>query len=82
MSRIASSGINKQISGKGKMEYIRFGNTGMKVSRICLGTMSYGKPPLRASIGSWMKSRAGLIISGPWNWESISLIRPTSTARA
>jgi 1-deoxyxylulose-5-phosphate synthase len=27
------------------MDYIRFGNTGMKVSRICLGTMSYGQPP-------------------------------------
>jgi aryl-alcohol dehydrogenase-like predicted oxidoreductase len=26
------------------MEYIRFGHTGMKVSRICLGTMTYGKP--------------------------------------
>ncbi len=26
------------------MEYIKFGNTGMKVSRICLGTMTYGKP--------------------------------------
>ncbi|HEU4610411.1 MAG TPA: aldo/keto reductase, partial [Chitinophagaceae bacterium] len=26
------------------MEYIRFGNTGMKVSRICLGTMTYGRP--------------------------------------
>ena len=26
------------------MEYIRFGNTGMKVSRICLGCMSYGPP--------------------------------------
>ena len=25
------------------MEYIRFGNTGMKVSRLCLGTMTYGK---------------------------------------
>jgi Predicted oxidoreductases (related to aryl-alcohol dehydrogenases) len=25
------------------MEYVRFGNTGMKVSRICLGCMSYGK---------------------------------------
>ena len=24
------------------MEYIRFGNTGMKVSRLCLGTMTYG----------------------------------------
>ena len=26
------------------MEYARFGNTGMKVSRICLGCMSYGQP--------------------------------------
>jgi 1-deoxyxylulose-5-phosphate synthase len=29
------------------MEYIRFGNTGMKVSRICLGCMSYGGPTER-----------------------------------
>jgi 1-deoxyxylulose-5-phosphate synthase len=29
------------------MEYVRFGNTGMKVSRICLGTMTYGKPTER-----------------------------------
>jgi aryl-alcohol dehydrogenase-like predicted oxidoreductase len=26
------------------MEYVRFGNTGMKVSPICLGCMSYGGP--------------------------------------
>jgi aryl-alcohol dehydrogenase-like predicted oxidoreductase len=26
------------------MEYVRFGNTGMRVSRICLGTMTYGNP--------------------------------------
>lgn len=26
------------------MEYIQFGNTGMTVSRLCLGTMTYGKP--------------------------------------
>ena len=26
------------------MEYIRLGNTGLKVSRICLGCMSYGQP--------------------------------------
>ncbi len=29
------------------MEYIRFGNTGLKVSRICLGTMTYGRPTER-----------------------------------
>ena len=33
------------------MEYIRFGSTGMKVSRICLGCMSYGQPGER---GQWM----------------------------
>lgn len=26
------------------MEDVRFGNTGMKVSRICVGCMSYGGP--------------------------------------
>src|ERR1700683_4594663 len=26
------------------MEYIRLGKTGLKVSRICLGCMSYGEP--------------------------------------
>lgn len=26
------------------MDYIKFGNTGMMVSRICLGTMTYGTP--------------------------------------
>ena len=29
------------------MEYVRLGNTGLKVSRICLGTMSYGSPKWR-----------------------------------
>ncbi|HEX9513150.1 MAG TPA: aldo/keto reductase [Puia sp.] len=29
------------------MEYVRFGNTGMMVSRLCLGTMTYGRPTER-----------------------------------
>ncbi|QJD96338.1 aldo/keto reductase [Mucilaginibacter robiniae] len=29
------------------MEFVRFGNTGMTVSRICLGTMTYGTPTER-----------------------------------
>jgi 1-deoxyxylulose-5-phosphate synthase len=29
------------------MEYTRLGNTGMKVSRLCLGTMTYGRPTER-----------------------------------
>jgi 1-deoxyxylulose-5-phosphate synthase len=30
------------------MEYVNFGNTGMKVSRICLGCMTYGSPSWNA----------------------------------
>src|ERR1700761_4064594 len=26
------------------MDYVRFGNTGMTVSKLCLGTMTYGEP--------------------------------------
>jgi aryl-alcohol dehydrogenase-like predicted oxidoreductase len=33
------------------MEYVRFGSTGMKVSRLCLGCMSYGQASER---GQWM----------------------------
>ena len=29
------------------MQYIRLGNTGLQVSRICLGTMTYGTPAWR-----------------------------------
>ena len=29
------------------MEYVRLGQTGLKVSRICLGMMSYGSPKWR-----------------------------------
>ncbi|MEV4453956.1 aldo/keto reductase, partial [Streptomyces mirabilis] len=30
------------------MKYIRLGSTGLKVSRVCLGMMSYGDPARRA----------------------------------
>ncbi len=30
------------------MEYVNFGNTGMKVSRLCLGCMTYGSPTWNA----------------------------------
>jgi len=29
------------------MDYVRLGATGLKVSRICLGTMTYGTPKWR-----------------------------------
>jgi 1-deoxyxylulose-5-phosphate synthase len=34
------------------MEYVRLGSTGLKVSRICLGCMSYGDPDRKAPDGS------------------------------
>ncbi|KAL9537715.1 hypothetical protein MBANPS3_011528 [Mucor bainieri] len=34
-----------------KMEYVRLGNTGMRVSRLCLGCMSYGS----SKWASWVK---------------------------
>ncbi len=30
------------------MEYVRFGSTGLRVSRLCLGTMTYGDPAWRS----------------------------------
>jgi aryl-alcohol dehydrogenase (NADP+) len=30
------------------MEYVRFGNTGLRVSRLCLGAMTYGDPAWRS----------------------------------
>jgi 1-deoxyxylulose-5-phosphate synthase len=37
-------------TGGGGVEYVRLGSSGMKVSRICLGMMSYGDPASRAWI--------------------------------
>jgi aryl-alcohol dehydrogenase (NADP+) len=39
------------------MKYIRLGNTGLKVSRICLGTMTYGSPQWREWVLSEAESR-------------------------
>ena len=36
------------------MEYVRFGNTGLQVSRLCLGCMTYGDPGWR----SWVLDEA------------------------
>src|SRR6202021_1171755 len=33
------------------MEYVNFGKTGLKVSRICLGCMTYGEPAPAGSTG-------------------------------
>lgn len=53
------------------MEYIKFGNTGMKVSRLCLGTMTYGKPNER---WQWAlnEERALPATSGTWTFVNIN----------
>jgi len=40
------------------MEYIKFGNTGMDVSRICLGMMSFGAPGKENGVFPWAKTFA------------------------
>ncbi len=37
------------------MDYVKFGNTGMDVSRICLGMMSFGKPGKENGVFPWAK---------------------------
>ncbi len=37
------------------MQYIKFGNTGMDVSRICLGMMSFGKPGKENGVFPWAR---------------------------
>ena len=39
------------------MEYVRLGRTGMKVSRLCLGTMTYGTPAWRPWVLDEQESR-------------------------
>ena len=38
------------------MKYVKFGNTGMDVSRICLGMMSFGKPGKENGVFPWAKT--------------------------
>ncbi len=39
------------------MDYVRLGNTGLKVSRLCLGTMTYGTPEWREWVLDEAQSR-------------------------
>ena len=42
------------------MEYVNLGKTGLKVSRICLGCMSYGEVPtvIRPGSHAWALNEA------------------------
>ena len=37
------------------MKYVNLGRSGLKVSRLCLGCMSYGEPERLPQPGPWMK---------------------------
>ena len=68
------------------MNYVKLGNTGMDVSPICLGAMSFGSAEGWAH-NAWAlneeDSRA--IVKEPWIWASISstppISMPTATAK-
>ncbi len=63
------------------MEYIRLGKTGLRVSRICLGTMTYGDPKL-ARLGAGRGGEPALHQPRPGGGNKFSLIPPTSTPSA
>jgi len=52
------------------MEYVRLGFSGVKVSRICLGTMSFGDPMLQSyGTGGWVvgKEEAFKVLNRAWD---------------
>ena len=49
------------------MEYVRLGRTGLKVSRLILGFMTYGDPS--GVPGCWTKPPAGRSSGGRLTWE-------------
>ena len=63
------------------MQYVRLGKTGLRVSRLCLGTMTYGSSNWR----DWVLDEedvAALLSSGRSTPASTSSTRPTSTRSA
>jgi len=57
------------------MDYVNLGQTGLKVSRICLGMMTYGTSQWRPWILDEADSRP--IVQRAVGWVSISSIPPT-----
>ena len=58
------------------MQYIKFGNTGMDVSRICLGMMSFGKPGKENGVFPWARDYddAKPLFTTSWSASIISSI--------
>ena len=69
------------------MDYVNLGRTGLKVSRICLGCMTYGAPGRRArraaaTPGRWTRRRASRSSARRSISASTSSTPPTSTRAA
>ena len=70
------------------MDYVNLGNTGLKVSRICLGCMTYGGPAtgeLKPGRHAWAlneERKPALSSRRPSISASISSIPPMSTPAA
>ena len=63
------------LHGEAPMDYVRLGTTGLKVSRLCLGTMTYGTPAWRPWVLDEEASRPFLKRAS--NEASTSSIPPT-----
>ena len=65
------------------MRYESLGNTGLLVSRLCLGTMTFGdgQGPFKA-IGALGQKEADALVKAAIEAELISSIQPMSTPRA
>lgn len=57
------------------MEYIKLGRTGLDVSRICLGCMSYGVPERGMAPWSLNEEQSRPLLKEHWSLGSTSLIR-------
>ena len=64
------------------MQYTKLGRTGLDVSRICLGCMSYGDPSAATIRGPWARPRAGRSSAARSTPASTSSTPPTSIPTA
>jgi len=62
------------------MQYVPLGATGLQVSRLCLGCMTYGDPAWREWVLDEVASRP--FLAPPGKPASTSSIRPTCTRTA
>ena len=65
------------------MRYKKFGNTGLFVSELCLGTMTFGgQGELWSKIGQLPQEEANRLVGAPWRPASTSSTRRTCIRKA